>query len=72
MSPVATAVTVGCLDALRWLLWLIAILLVALVIVQFIRNDEAAQPLQFLAVAIVGTAGGWLCGLLSRRLLAAN
>lgn len=69
MGPFAIAITCGCLDALRWLLWLVALLLIALVAVQGLRADETAQPEKFLIMAAVAGAAGWLCTLLSKRLL---
>ena len=72
MGPFAKAITVGCLDALRWLLWLVAALLAALIVVQFVRNDAGAQPVQFAIIAVVGLTGGWLCGVASRRLSGAS
>lgn len=70
MGPFASAVTIGCLDAMRWLLWLAAVLLAALIVVQNLRGDEAAQPAKFAALATGAFALGWICILVSRRLAA--
>lgn len=62
MGPVATAIAVGCLTALRWLLWLTAALLVVLIAMQFARGDQWAQPGANAALAAAMAVGGWLSG----------
>ena len=71
MGPFATAIATGCLDALRWLLWLVAGLLVALVAVQAIRGDDAAQPAQLSIMAAVAAAVGQACAFLSGKVFVA-
>lgn len=71
MGPVATAVAIGCLTALRWLLWLAAALLVILVAVQFLRGDDWAQPGPNALAALVLAAAGWLAGYVADKLAAA-
>ena len=70
MGPFATAITVGCLDAMRWLLWLVGALLVALIVVQTLRGDEGAQPAKFAMLALGAFGVGWICMFLSKRLAA--
>ena len=72
MGPFATAVSAGCLEALRWLLWLVAVLLVLLVVVQAVRGDDAAQPEKLLIMAAMAAAFGWLCSFVAGRLIAAQ
>ena len=70
MGPFATAITVGCLDALRWLLWLVAALLLLLVVVQAARGDEAAAPVKMLTLGAGAAALGFICGWASKRIAA--
>lgn len=62
MGPVATAIAVGCLTALRWLLWLTAALLVVLIATQYVRGDQWAQPTANAALAAVMALAGWASG----------
>lgn len=68
MGPVATAVAMGCLTALRWLTWVAAGLLLVLIAVQFLRGDEGAQPVANALVALGLAAGGWLAGFVADKL----
>ncbi len=72
MGPVSSAVAAGCLEAMRWLLWLVAGLLVALVVVQGLRHDEAAQPVSLLVMALVAFVAGYVCAWVAARIVAAN
>lgn len=68
MGPVATAVAIGCLTALRWLIWAAAGLLVVLIVVQVLRGDVWAQPVPNALVALGLAVGGWLAGFVADRL----
>ena len=70
MGPFATAITVGCLDALRWLLWFVGALLVALIVTQRVRGDADAEPVKLMAMAAAAALAGWICGWASRRFAA--
>ena len=70
MGPFSTAITIGCLNAMQWLLWFVGALLVALVVTQAVRGDETADPVKLLVLAVVAAGGGWICGWASRRFAA--
>ena len=68
MGPIATAVAVGCLTVLRWLLWLAATLLVVLIVVQYFRGDQDQRPASIALIALGFVAAGCLSGFIARRL----
>ncbi len=67
MGPLPTAILIGCLNGLQWLLWLAGGLLVIMVVTQILRGDADAMPLPNLAVAVVLFLGGALSGYLARK-----
>lgn len=70
MGPLASAVLIGCLNGLQWLLWLTAGLLLLLVVTQFLRGDADAMPVPNLIGAIALAILGYICGFAARKLLA--
>lgn len=70
VGPFTTAMLVGGLAALCWLLWFAALLLVALVVVQAIRGDVTVAPQTLLFMAACLFAAGWVCGWISKRIAA--
>ena len=58
MGPVATAILIGCTQALKWILWLTAALLLILVVVQYFRGDAAAKPVANLITMLVFFGAG--------------
>ena len=72
MGSFSIAVIVGCLDALRWLTWGTTLLLTALIVVQFLRQDEdaapSAQALLAAGLAATGGAAGWVTRRLRQRI----
>ena len=66
MGPFATAVLVGCLQALGWFSWATAALVGAAIIAQYVRHDEMANPLGLAALALALAAAGFA----SRRVAA--
>ncbi len=67
MGPLPTAILIGCLNGLQWLLWLAGGLLLIMVVTQSLRGDSDAMPLANLAVALVLFAGGALSGYFARK-----
>lgn len=61
MGPIASAIAIGFLEAVRWLLWIAAALLVVLIVVQALRGDAGASPLANAIAALAMAAGGWAC-----------
>ena len=70
MGPLSTAILVGCLQALKWLLWATAALLVILVAVQAIRGDDGARPLANVIVAVLFFMGGFASSYASKLIIA--
>ena len=68
MGPLSSAVLIGCLKGLHYLLWLAAGLLAILVITQALRGDADARPGPNLAIAAVLFAGGAVSGYVARKL----
>ena len=69
MSALPTAILIGCLNGLQWLLWLTAGLLIVLVVVQALRGDADSRPMETLFIAMFMFGGGIISGLVARRLL---
>ena len=71
MGPFATAVLVGCLQALGWFFWATATLACAAVIAQYVRHDADANPSGLaalaLALAVAGFASQRVAKLLARK-----
>lgn len=70
IGPFTTAMLVGCLAALGWLLWLAGAMLVVLMGVQALRGDVTVAPQTLLIIAACLFAGGWLCRRVSQWLAA--
>jgi hypothetical protein len=68
MGPFASAIIIGCLDALRWLLWLVTALALAAMVAQWLRADQTVEPLSLIEMAAVCAVVGWICGFLGKRL----
>ncbi len=69
MGPFPTAILIGCLSALRWMLWAVAALLCVLVVAQAYRGD-ATLPWYFtLLLAASFVVSGWLSGFIASQLL---
>ena len=69
MGPLPTAILIGCLEGLKWLLWLAAGLLVILVVTQALRGDADALPVPNLIVAAAMFCAGVVCAYVARRLM---
>ena len=68
MGPLSTAILIGCLNGLRWLLLLAAGLLLILVVTQALRGDADAAPAPLLILAAALCAMGEISGFVARRL----
>lgn len=69
MGPFATAILVGCLQGMKYLLWLVAFLLVMLLLVQWMRGDSAFKLIIFSIVAVLALGGGFVSGRAAAALL---
>ena len=67
MGPLPTAILIGCLNGLQWLLWLAAALLAILVVTETIRGVSDATHMTNLIVAAVLALGGFVCGYAARK-----
>ena len=61
MGPFATAVLVGCMQALGWFSWAAAALVCAAVVAQYARHDEAANPSGLAVLAMTLGLAGFAC-----------
>lgn len=62
MGPFSRILLSACLNLIRWLLYVTAGLVVVLVIVQQLRGDAEAAPLQLALFAGVAAIAGWASG----------
>ena len=68
MGPFSSAVLVGCLTALKWLLWFTAGLVLVAVGAVLLRGEATPAPSGLLVVAAGCGVAGWVCGWLVRAL----
>ena len=68
MGPVAKSVAFGCALALKWISWLTAGLLLILVVVQYMRGDEAASPQSNLLVLSAFACAGVVSHFIGKKI----
>jgi hypothetical protein len=66
MGDFPRAILIACLQVLRWLLFATAALMLVLLIVQQLRGDPGAVPVQLGIGAILMLAAGIICGRAAR------
>ena len=62
MGPFATAILVGCLQGMKYLLWLVAVLLLMLVLAQWLRGESAFKLVLLSFMALLALGGGLVSG----------
>jgi hypothetical protein len=69
MGPLATAILVGCLQGMKYLLWLVAVLLLILLLVQWLRGESAFKLVSLSIIAVLALGGGFVSGRAAAALL---
>ena len=69
MGPFATAILVGCLQGMKYLLWLVAVLLLMLVLAQWLRGESAFKLALLSFMALLALGGGLVSGRAAAALL---
>ena len=69
MGAFATAVLVGCLQGMKYLLWLVAVLLLVLALVQWVRGESAFKLATLIVIAVLSLGGGFVSGRAAYALL---
>jgi hypothetical protein len=69
MGPLATAILVGCLQGMKYLLWLVAVLLLILLLVQWLRGESAFKLVSLSIIAALALGGGFVSGRAAAALL---
>ena len=69
MGAFATAVLVGCLQGMKYLLWLVAVLLLMLALVQWVRGESTFKLATLLIIAVLALGGGFVSGRAAHALL---
>ena len=69
MGPFATAILVGCLQGMKYLLWLVAVLLVMLVLAQWLRGESAFKLVLLSFMALLALGGDLVSGRAAAALL---
>jgi hypothetical protein len=69
MGPFATAILVGCLQGMKYLLWLVAVLLLMLVLAQWLRGESAFKLVLLSFMALLALGGGLVSGRAAATLL---
>ena len=69
MGPFATAILVGCLQGMKYLLWLVAVLLLMLVLAQWLRGESAFKLVLLSFMALLALGGDLVSGRAAAALL---
>lgn len=69
MGPFATAILVGCLQGMKYLLWLVALLLLVLLLVQWLRGESTFKLALLSFIALLALGGGFVSGRAAATLL---
>lgn len=69
MGPFATAILVGCLQGMKYLLWLVAVLLLMLLLAQWMRGESAFKLATLSLMALLALGGGFVSGRAAAALL---
>jgi len=69
MGAFATAILVGCLQGMKYLLWLVAVLLLMLVLAQWLRGESAFKLALLSLMALLALGGGLVSGRAAAALL---